>query len=70
LAVLKLPNPRRNKATTPTEINKYPNNSKLRHRGDDQSALKVFSPEKIYQSNSKLIADMIKNTLKKTPLCM
>lgn len=42
----------------------------LRHNCDGQSALNVLSPEKIYQSNNKLIAEIIRNTFKKPLPCM
>jgi len=69
-AVLKLPNPAKKTITIPIEITRYPKVTKFRSLLDCQSATNVLNPLNTYQSNSKLTAAIIKNILKKPPLCI
>lgn len=61
----KLPVPAINTTVTPTDITKNPQVTNWRNLADGQSAVKVFKPEKTYQSSSRLMAAIIKNIFTK-----
>jgi len=61
----KLPEPAINITVTPTDITKNPHVANCRNIADGQSAVSVFSPEKTYQSSSRLMAAIIKNIFTK-----
>ena len=64
-ATRKLPVPAINTTVTPTDITKKPQVTSCRSLVDCQWAVSDFSPEKTYQSSSRLMAAIIKNIFTK-----